>query len=69
MVFDHYDVKKCVVGIEKGKHGYEHFQGRTVFSGHEKDAIFDFIHEQIPEMHLEVAETTDSDYERKDGRF
>ena len=69
IVWEKYDIKACTLAIEKGKGGYEHFQGRITIAGHEKDDVFARIHDLSPQTHVEVAETTDNRYERKDGRF
>lgn len=69
IIWGKYDIKKCVLAIEKGKSGYEHFQGRVTISGHDKDDVLERFHALSPQTHIEIAETEESRYERKDGRF
>lgn len=59
------DVKRYVVGRERGKGGYEHWQIRLQTSNR---SFFDWMQANIPEAHCEQANDV-WEYERKEGRF
>nr|WDW25865.1 MAG: replication-associated protein [Canine associated porprismacovirus] len=62
------DVKKYVVGRERGRGGYEHWQIRLQTSN---KSFFDWMKANIPKAHCEQAQDTYEawQYERKDGHF
>lgn len=66
ILFDRHDVKKFVIGIEKGKNGLRHYQIRLETSDPE---FFNRFHAQIPQANIREAESHSLDYERKEGRF
>lgn len=66
ILFDECDVKKWIIGIEKGKGGYEHYQIRLESS---RPDFFDYFHDRVPQAHIMKAESQDIKYERKEGRF
>lgn len=66
ILFDKHDVKKFVVGIEKGKNGLQHYQIRLETSDPE---FFNRFTAQIPQAHVSEAESHNLEYERKEGRF
>lgn len=59
------DCKKWVIGFEKGKGGYEHYQIRLQTSN---KSFEDWMNLHIPQAHIEEANDTWG-YERKEGRF
>ncbi|QDJ95283.1 replication-associated protein [Capybara associated smacovirus 1_cap1_104] len=61
------DCKKWIIGWEKGKNGYEHFQIRVETSN---DNFFAWVKYHIPQAHIEESNHQFTDqYERKEGRF
>lgn len=66
ILFDKHDIKKFVVGIEKGKSGLRHYQIRLETSDPD---FFNRFHAQIPQANIREAESHSLEYERKEGRF
>lgn len=64
-----YDIHKWVVGIERGKDGYEHLQVRLKMRDNDPDnKPFDVLKRYFPTTHFEICSDTWT-YERKEGRF
>lgn len=59
------DCKRWVIGKERGKGGYEHYQIRLETSN---DTFDQWILKNVPFAHIEKASDT-WEYERKEGRF
>ena len=59
------DVKKWIIGIEKGRSGYDHYQIRIKVSN---DNFFDWCKVHIPSAHVEEGQDL-WEYERKEGRY
>lgn len=61
------DCKKWIIGEERGKNGYEHWQIRVESSSNE---FFERFTRNIPCAHIEKSTSEWADtYERKEGRF
>ncbi|AIY31259.1 putative replicase protein [Camel associated porprismacovirus 4] len=74
-LFEVWNVKKHVVGLEEGKNGYKHWQARIQLSGEGKQIIggseisfFQYMKIYYPKAHIEEASNT-WEYERKEGKF
>lgn len=63
------DIHKWVIGREKGKSGYEHWQIRFECSGLEGDLGWKEIKGWFPEAHIEDNASDNYEYEKKEGRY
>nr|QDM14451.1 replication-associated protein [Porcine associated porprismacovirus]QDM14453.1 replication-associated protein [Porcine associated porprismacovirus] len=68
IMIDANDCKKWIIGKEKGKNGYEHWQVRIETSN---DSFFEWMQEHIPTAHIEKSDNgvDECDYEAKEGQF
>ena len=66
IMIDANDCKTWIIGKEKGKNGYEHWQIRL---GTSNKAFFDWVKLYIPTAHVEKATDTTGAYERKEGQY
>lgn len=64
-IIDANDCKKWQIGMEVGKNGYRHYQGRLVSSN---DDFFDRVTARIPTIHLEKGDHW-CNYEGKEGHY
>lgn len=63
------DIHKWVIGREKGRNGYEHWQVRFEASGIDGDEGFKLIKDWFYEAHIEANASDNYDYEKKEGRY
>ena len=68
IMIDANDCKKWVIGKEKGKNGYEHWQVRLETSN---DSFFEWMQDHIPTAHIEKSDNgvDECEYETKEGQF
>lgn len=68
IMIENNDCKKWIIGKEKGRNGYEHWQVRVESSN---AGFFEWCKQHIPSAHVEKAERGVDEclYERKEGQF